>query len=586
MKKNLTFVLLLIICGETSLIAQKYQPKYLREDNKAFKSLTERTTENGWITFKKEAKVNPNTFFKDYASILGLERDYDFKPTREQKDEKGRLHQRFQLYYKNIVVEGVEFLLHTFEDGTLQTVHGRIVEGINTDVSKPMTERAALLLALANKKLTLDDFKGENSKLPEGTLLLAGLDNEAMKTSFRLAYAFNVYGKSTFDAHKVYVDAVSGEIVKRTSLIHQCFKQHSNPTPSEPLETTAAPPAAATASLVLSSLTPRYNRYGQTRNFDTETNPNNAAQFRLSSNNGVLITRIAPNPLPNVPLLTTFNAQPEVTNPTTVWGMNSQNSSTTHWIAWHMYNYLNAPPYNRNGIDGNGFIARILTNCINRVPDNNFPVAGWSEKPENVMVIGFGRTDGLLDMNRPLATIDIVSHELMHGYTNHMAGLVYAGESGAINESISDIFGTVIERNILGNLNWTLGEDAFLIRNMANPLISADAAQPDRYQGTNWYTISPPCNRSNDACGVHINSGVMNKWFHTLCTGQSPYANNVQAIEFDNATRIVFRALNFYLNSTPIMQMPAKLPSWRREICTALALLRRYKLPTLGRRVQ
>ena len=56
--------------GVGLLFAQKDQPKYLRENDKTFKELTLRTTENGWIEFKKEAKINPNNFFKDYAKQI------------------------------------------------------------------------------------------------------------------------------------------------------------------------------------------------------------------------------------------------------------------------------------------------------------------------------------------------------------------------------------------------------------------------------------------------------------------------------------------------------------------------------------
>ena len=69
MKKYIIYLIIgMVFVGGGSLLAQKYQPKYLREDNKIFKDLTERTTDNGWITFKKEAKLNPNSFFKDYAT--------------------------------------------------------------------------------------------------------------------------------------------------------------------------------------------------------------------------------------------------------------------------------------------------------------------------------------------------------------------------------------------------------------------------------------------------------------------------------------------------------------------------------------
>ncbi|AXE19182.1 hypothetical protein DR864_16185 [Runella rosea] len=174
MKKILIFLICLVY-GGGRLIAQKDRPKYLREDDKSFKEMTTRVSENGWIEFKKEAKINPQSFFKDYANSLGLSQHYDFKALNEQRDEKERLHQRFQLHYKNIPVEGMEFSLHTFEDGTLQTAHGRIVEGIDTDVSKPITERRALEIALADKKLSFDDFKEGETKLPDGTLLFAKL---------------------------------------------------------------------------------------------------------------------------------------------------------------------------------------------------------------------------------------------------------------------------------------------------------------------------------------------------------------------------------------------------------------------------
>ena len=56
--------------GGGGLLAQKYQPKYLREDDQNLKNLTVRTDNDGWIEFKKDAKLNPNNFFKDYAPIV------------------------------------------------------------------------------------------------------------------------------------------------------------------------------------------------------------------------------------------------------------------------------------------------------------------------------------------------------------------------------------------------------------------------------------------------------------------------------------------------------------------------------------
>ena len=116
MKKLLILTTICLVYWGGGLLAQQgnsqYTPKYLREDNQAFKNLTTRATENGWIAFKKEAKLNPNTFFKDYAGSLGLGQHYDFKSLKDETDNKQIRHQRFQLHYKNIPVEGAEFGLH------------------------------------------------------------------------------------------------------------------------------------------------------------------------------------------------------------------------------------------------------------------------------------------------------------------------------------------------------------------------------------------------------------------------------------------------------------------------------------------
>jgi hypothetical protein len=94
MKK--TFTLLLIIYWGGVLLAQnKYQPKYLREDDKNFKSVTKRADNDGWIEFKREAKLSPNNFFKDYANSLGLDKDYNFKPLKDETDKKQQRQQHF-----------------------------------------------------------------------------------------------------------------------------------------------------------------------------------------------------------------------------------------------------------------------------------------------------------------------------------------------------------------------------------------------------------------------------------------------------------------------------------------------------------
>jgi hypothetical protein len=110
---------------------------------------------------------------------------------------------------------------------------------------------------------------------------------------------------------------------------------------------------------------------------------------------------------------------------------------------------------------------------------------------------------------------DVVGHELTHGVTQFTSKLAYYGQAGAINESISDVFGELIDRSTpdLGT-PWALGEDLpghpSGIRNMQNPPLFGD---PDRV-GSPLYTLA-----SSDNAGVHTNSGVNNKAAYLIDAG-------------------------------------------------------------------
>ena len=169
-----------------------------------------------------------------------------------------------------------------------------------------------------------------------------------------------------------------------------------------------------------------------------------------------------------------------------------------------------------------------------------------------------------------VAGIDVLAHELTHGLTHETANLAYQGESGALNESFSDIFGTNVKRIAMGtnsqgqpNWSWTLGENLFPARDMSNP---NTFKQPDTYEGKFW--VDPSSEK--DHGGVHINSGVQNYWYALLVEGSGNngaglatpdlllgshenYTNdngfnyNVKGIGFDKAQGVAYRALVNYL---------------------------------------
>ena len=149
----------------------------------------------------------------------------------------------------------------------------------------------------------------------------------------------------------------------------------------------------------------------------------------------------------------------------------------------------------------------------------------------------------------PLVCLDIVGHEIVHGVTQHTANLVYSYESGALNESFSDIFGECVENFAKGSNDWQMGTEIGInrdgsIRSMNNPNKFQD---PDTYQGTYWHTSS------SDNGGVHVNSGVQNKWFYILTVGESGTndkgnAYNVTGIGIEKAGAVAWRNLSTYLS--------------------------------------
>jgi len=221
-----------------------------------------------------------------------------------------------------------------------------------------------------------------------------------------------------------------------------------------------------------------------------------------------------------------------------------------HWGMGKTHDYY-LSIFDRNSYDGAGSVVRNYINGTALLYGTQSNAAALPD-PYNAMVYGMG--DGIA--NGPFVGLDVMGHEFTHMVTEHNGngGLNYEGESGALNESFSDIFGTCIEfytRGEGGNFN--IGEgvtivEPFMMRSMSNPKSVGD---PDTYLGENWI----PTTSSFDNGGVHINSSVPNKWFYLMCQGgegvnDNDYAYNVTAIGMDKAEQIAYLTLTEYLSPT------------------------------------
>jgi Zn-dependent metalloprotease len=142
--------------------------------------------------------------------------------------------------------------------------------------------------------------------------------------------------------------------------------------------------------------------------------------------------------------------------------------------------------------------------------------------------------------------LDVIGHELTHGVTQNEAQLVYSGETGALNESISDVFGSLVKQWVnnetADKADWLIGKGLFTdtvrgeaLRSMAKPGTAYD--DPNIGKDPQPAQMSDYVQTTDDNGGVHINSGIPNRAFYLAATAIGEYA-------WQKAGLIWYRALN------------------------------------------
>jgi thermolysin len=232
-----------------------------------------------------------------------------------------------------------------------------------------------------------------------------------------------------------------------------------------------------------------------------------------------------------------------------------------HYGAAKTYDYyLNV--HGRNGINGSGgpgvttaaanSSISLITSRVHFGTSGAYNNAFWFN---NMMSYG----DGNGSQFSPLTTIDICGHEMTHGVTENESNLTYSGESGALNESWSDVFGAMVELYADGGVvsadTWKIGEDAYTpgtsgdaLRYMNDPHLAPNGGwtandDPDHY--SERYT------GTGDNGGVHINSGIANKAFYLAAVGGTHHLSGVTVTGMGptDAARIWYSANANYMTS-------------------------------------
>ena len=483
---------------------------------------TDRSAAPNYIQLRAGMEVPYPDFEKWISHALNFSPEDDLQLYATETDKIGHTHYRLRQLYKGLPVEGSMYIVHTY-NGMVYAVNGDFFAGLSATETPAIPSPAALQIAMA--EVGANTYKWElpseelfvkqleNDPLatwfPYGELAWVATDHRAINASgFRLAWKFDVFAHEPMSRQWLYVDAQNGQVLWTEDRIH-----------TADVQATAVTGYSGTQTMTTDSTGPNSYRLREagrgngieTYDLNNTSNYGNAVDFTDTDNywNNV-------NP-----------QQDEI-------------ATDAHWGAEMTYDYFWLRQ-GRNSIDANGF------KLVSYVHYNtNYTNAFWNG---SYMTYGDGNGTSLT----PFTAIDVTGHEIGHGLTDFSSDLVYSYESGALNESFSDIFGVLVEKQGRGTYNWRIGEDMTTsgngIRLMSNPGSFGD---PDTYLGNNWWTSSGDNGGVLTNSGVHTNSGVQNKWFYILSDGETGTNDNndayaVTGIGIDKAGDIAFRNNTVYL---------------------------------------
>jgi Zn-dependent metalloprotease len=176
--------------------------------------------------------------------------------------------------------------------------------------------------------------------------------------------------------------------------------------------------------------------------------------------------------------------------------------------------------FGRNSLDGNGMT--LISSVHVGEPDGS----GKSQPMSNAFWDGgqmaYGDGDGRI-FQRFTRSLDVVAHELTHGVQSFTSNLVYRGQSGALNEHFSDVFGVLVRQwrrgETAAEASWLIGREVLVaaptrraIRDMEHPG-TAYADDPDLGSDPQPAHMKNLYTGGADNGGVHLNSGIPNRAF-------------------------------------------------------------------------
>ena len=443
----------------------------------------------------------------------------EFVVKQTDQDELGFHHVRLNQVHQGLRVVGGEVIVHFNQRDEAYQVNGQYIPGLALGT-------AAAVDADQTVKVAQQDLAAQTRPIGSleatPTLVVFARDCEP-----RLAYELTLYearGKHGPERWRYWVDAQSGSVLQRFNDIKKIAPPSNN----------------GNAAPITGNILTGENGASVTVNAWRE---NTGYYYLYSTNLHWLVYNVATNGYPD--------ADTYAYRANSAWGA-SDRAEMSLARNFELTQQFFAQVMGRNSFNNAGILAQ-----ANAHEGISYVNAYWDGSQ-----FYFG--DGNGTVANSLAVLDVAAHEYTHAVTQYTSDLIYSYESGALNESFSDIMGACVEfyaqadgralypGKSAGTSDWLCGEDCWVssvaLRDLRNPrntaTVGAGNEQPSRYLGSYWYS------GTSDNGGVHINSGVQNFCFYLLCEGGSGNNDgilyNFAGIGVTNAQRVALRALTVY----------------------------------------
>jgi len=461
----------------------------------------------------------------------------------EQTDKQDQTHIRVQQTLAGHPIKNQDMILH-LRDGELKSLNGFAwTAELPKQLPDPLTAADALdaarqfLIAQKIKFQAPPAFEGLHLPANNAELIWIPKDGKLI-----LAYEVKMY-PNAIDHWTIYVNATTLEIM--SSISETCS--------FAPLQLFHHVPTIVNNTLASKDelmLTPMPLLDGATTTNDQDllgaTHVVNAYQVGTTffmidaSRSGMYQPAQSKMPDEPVGVIWTVDAQnssPQQSNFEVVHCTNTNNNwkpleVSAHYNAGRAYEYyLNT--FGRNSINGDGGNIISIINVTDD-NDNSMDNAFWGGA---AMFYG----NGNVAFTALAKGLDVAGHEMSHGVIQSTANLEYLSQSGALNESYADVFGSLIDRD-----DWRIGEDVVVpsffpsgaLRDLQNPNNGGNGPGDNGWQPKhmNEYQNLPET-PDGDNGGVHVNSGIPNHAYFF-------FAN---AVGKDKAEKVYYKALTDYL---------------------------------------